>query len=108
MWRCAPLALLLPLWGVSHAFLILEVGGPPLVVTGVEWGRGRHGGEGRGGLAPLLFLEGGLPVPRMAGVGWGRGWGEGGGGVAPLSAKDAAIACCISCWNLESSSSDRD
>ena len=45
----------------------------------------------------MLLLEGGGPVPRMAGVGWGRGWGEGGGGVAPLSAKDSASACCISC-----------
>ena len=81
----------------SHALVLLADGGPLLVTTGAGWGRGWDGGEGRGGLAPLLLLNGGGPPPRVAGVGWGRGWGEVGVGVAPLSAKDAASACCISC-----------
>ena len=82
---------------VTYALLLLADGGPLLVTTGAGWGRGWDGGEGRGGLAPLLLLNGGGPLPRVAGVGWGRGWGEGGAGVAPLSAKDAASVCCISC-----------
>ena len=65
--------------GVSHALLLLEAGGPLLVMTGVGWGRGWDGGEGGSG-----------------------------GGVAPLSARDAASACCISCWSLRSLSSDRE
>ena len=59
------------------------------------WGEAEAVMGGRVGVC--LLLNGGGPLPRVAGVGWGRGWGEVGVGVAPLSAKDAASACCISC-----------